>query len=384
MMKQKITTPLIPLLLFGLICLGSCAQIGEAPAEYKTKLPGEIAQPQETSPETRKEAEPVAPTKSPAEEDGVIIKPPEVAIDKYQGVWLPFPREVAIALGDIDNLKADGINTVSIGIKIRRDGDIFQDEGEKEIKKALNEFHKNGIKTFLILNPAHPDLGISPSRPEASGKPLLDKLTPLVLKWAQIAEDYAVEIFCPVNEPQLLSYQKENDVSHWAQEILPQLREIYHGKLAFLVQATGDGLPNYDLTGYDYVALGGFGADSDIDTLPEAAEYKIDESLARLKTAYPDLEYIYFGVGAFTGPDYYWWEPIAPANMPEHMPELPVDFFIVSPEGQAKFFNMFFAKSWEQVDGYFISVYKGCEYRNKPAEQVIRKWFNTGKPDRGS
>ena len=185
-------------------------------------------------------------------------------------------------------------------------------------------------------------------------------------------------MFCPANEPQLVAYQKEQDISDWAQEILPQLREIYSGKLVFLAQNSGEGLPGYNLTGYDYVAIGGFGGDSDIDEIPWSTERKIDENLERLKTVYPGQKYLYFGVVAFTGPDYYWWEPVAPANMAENNPGLPADFFIVSDEGQAKFYDMFFDKTWDEVEGYFIGAYKGCEYRDKPAEKVIREWLNAG------
>jgi len=58
------------------------------------------------------------------------------------------------------------------------------------------------------------------------------------------------------------------------------------------------------------------------------------------------------------------------------MPDLPTDFFVVSNESQAKFYNILFNITWNRTEGYFIPVYKGWEYRGKPAEQVIRHWFN--------
>ena len=312
-----------------------------------------------------------------ANEGEEIIEPPNTTITKYKGIWLSSLREVNISLRDVDNLKRDGINIVAISVKIRFEGDtIIEYENEDHIRNAINEFHRNGIRVFLILNPAHPDFGIDPFSSEASGRPLLDKITPIVLKWASISELYGIEIFCPVNEPQLLSYQKEKDVSDWAQEVLPKLREKYSGKIGFRVQNTPEGFAVYNLTGYDYVVFGGLTCTKDIEEEPEWIKSIIEDALNRLKEVYPDQKYIFFDCGAFTGPDYYWWEPIASANMPHTMPDLPRDFFTVSNQSQAEFYDMLFNITWDETEGYFIPVYKGWEYRGKPAEQVIREWFN--------
>jgi len=353
-MKKRV----LPLLLLALassvvtVFLNCCVQIDEKP--YQGKPEAE---------EVQKEA--------------VITKSPKKPVDKYKGVWMPFMRETRIALDDIDNLKLDGINIVSIGIKVCLTDEITECESEDEIIDVINEFHKNGIRTFLILNPAHPDFGVNPFSSEASGRALLDKLTPLVLKWANISEDYGVEMFCPANEPQMLSYQNEKDVSDWAQQLLPELREVYHGKIAFIVQTFGEGIYAYDLSGYDYIANGGLTCTKDIEEHPDWIERVIKENTDRLKSLYPGQKYILFGAGAFTGPDYYWWEPIAPENMLNNMPELPVDFFTVSSESQAEYYNILFNETWEPMEGYFIPVFKGWEYRGKPAERVIREWFNT-------
>ncbi len=303
---------------------------------------------------------------------------PDAEITKYKGTWMPFLREVRIALGDIDGLKSDGINIVAIGIKICGDEEFYVCEDEDEIKNAINEFHKNGIKTFLILNPAHPDSGIDPYSPETDEKHLLDKLTPLVLRWSVIAEEHGVEMFCPINEPQLLSHENRDDVSNWAQEILPLIRERYDGEIVFEVQGAKENI--YNLTGYAYVADGGLTCTNDIVDHPEWIEHLIDEELSALKTTYPAHKYLFFGAGAFTGPDYYWWEPIAVENMEDNPHGWPEDFFTVSFKSQADFYDMFFNKTWSEVDGYFLPVYKGWEYRNKSAEEVIRNWFKSTTP----
>ena len=310
-------------------------------------------------------------------EGSVIIKPSDTSITKYKGIWMPFLREVRIALGDIDNLKLDGINIVAIGIKVcknEKDDNFYVCEDENEIKNSINDFHKNDIRTLLILNPANPDSKIDPNSPEGKGRVLLDKLTALILNWSAIAEEYGVEMFCPVNEPQMLAYKNDNDVSEWAQEILPKIREKYRGKIVFEVQGAKDHL--YNLTGYDYLADGGLTCTKDIADHPKWIEEMINEEFLALKLNYPGFKYLFFNAGAFTGPDYYWWEPIAPKNMKNNSDGWPEDFFTVSPKSQAEFYGMFFNITWNDVDGYFFPVYKGWEYRTKPAEDVIRKWFN--------
>jgi len=321
----------------------------------------------------------LAPQKQSSEmtNNSIIIKPPNMKITKYNGIWIPFLKEVQMSLGDLDNLKLDGINIVAIGIKLckhEENNNFYVCEDENEIKNAINEFHKKGIKTFLILNPANPDTKIDPNSPEEKGKSLLDKLTPLVLNWSIISEKYGVEMFCPVNEPQMLAYKNDTVVSDWAQEVLLRIRKFYNGKLVFEVQ--GAKKHRYNLTGYDYIADGGLTCTKDIVNHPDWIEKMISEEFSALKLNYPKFKYIFFNAGAFTGPDYYWWEPIAPENMKNNSNGWPEDFFTVSFKSQAKFYDMFFNTTWNGVDGYFLPVYKGWEYRSKPAEEVIRKWFN--------
>jgi len=302
-----------------------------------------------------------------------IIKPPDTEIVKYKGVWLPFLREIRIAIDEIDNLKSDGVNTVAIGVKLCWDGDFYVCEDENEIKNSINEFHKNGIKTFLILNPAHPDYARFTGNSENL---TLDQLTPLVLKWAAISETYGVEMFSFSNEPQLLVQRDPLLVSEWAQELLLQLRKVYSGKLVFRIHEEPEGANTYNVTGYDYIAFSGLACMKNIDEYPEGMEHLISEKLTYLKNNYPNIDFLLFDIGAFTGPDYYWWEPIVPENMPKTMPEEPVDLFVCSVDQQAKFFEILFNSTWNETAGYFLPVYKGWEYRNKPAEDVIKRWFN--------
>jgi hypothetical protein len=312
-------------------------------------------------------------------ETDIIIKSPDLTITKYKGVWLHLIRELRIALDDMENLESDGINIIGIGISIQLDENsntVIEYDDETEIRNAINIFHENSFEVLLILNPAFPDSGINPNDEYVKGKVLLDKLNPLIIKWADISEQYGIEIFSPINEVQLLSPDNEEDISIWAQELLPEIRNRYNGKIAFRIQYSGEGLEKYNLSGYDYVLFGGLTCVKDIEEHPDWIERTINEATDNLILNYPGQEYLFLDVGAFTGPDYYWWEPIAPANMQGNPYGWPADFFTISYEGQSNFYDMLFELTWDITEGYFVPVYKGWEYRDKPAEEIIRKWFN--------
>jgi hypothetical protein len=127
----------------------------------------------------------------------------------------------------------------------------------------------------------------------------------------------------------------------------------------------------FDLEGYDYIALGGIPATRDIEDNPGHMENLIRGKLDSLERLYPDQKHVLLDVGAFTGPDYYWWEPIAPENMEKNNPDLPKDFFTVSDEGQARFYEMLFNLSWDRISGYFIPVYNLAGNRCKFCNTVI-------------
>ncbi len=52
----------------------------------------------------------------------------------------------------------------------------------------------------------------------------------IALTWAKIAEEEKVDIFSPLNEPFLhIGYER---TFAWHEDILPELRQVYHGLLA--------------------------------------------------------------------------------------------------------------------------------------------------------
>jgi len=313
-------------------------------------------------------------------EESILLK--NVSITRYKGIWMPFLEQTENALNDIENLKKDGINIVAIGIKIcKSDKEFYVCENESKIKNAVSKFHKNNIATLLILNPAHPDFDMDFEPSILESRKVLEILTPLVLEWAEVSEEYGVWMFCPLYEPQLVENKEE--ISKWAQEMLPEIRKRYNGKICFNDHGNESGVYGYNLSEYDFIVINQFTCTKDIDEFPEIVEKINKRGLDFIKRAYPGQKFIYFGIGAFTGPDSQEWEPISPLNMPKTHPDLDPDFFTVSNELQAACYENFFKLTWNATEGYFLTIDKGFEYRNKPAEKIIRKWFNDVYSDSG-
>jgi len=286
-----------------------------------------------------------------------IVGPPEENISFFKGVWAPFIEDLRNAVHDVDNLVDDGMNIVAIGVEIcDKNETIVECHNVSEIKDAINVFHSKGLRTYVLLNPAHPYLHDA----------TLEEITPLVLKWVSICEKYGVYMFSPLNEPQLVD--NESKVSEWAQMLLPEMRKIYKGLVSFRVHHDDKNFPVYNLSGYDFVVFSGLAGTVDVTELPEHFKSIIRGNLEKYEKYYANVSYLLFDMGGFTGPDYYWWEPIAPENAGS-------DFWLLSEEQQAAFYEIFFNLTWNSTKGYFIPIYKGWEYRNKTAEHVIRSWF---------
>ncbi len=319
----------------------------------------------------------------------VIIKPPDIEISKYKIVGFSI-REARILLDDIENLKKDGVNVVAVYIEIGFKGrmqdigiekmEFTEFDDTEEIKNTINGFHENGIKTMIILN-------FYSWGPTGYGLRKLEKAEVMILKWAEISEKYGVEIFCPINEPQLMLGVKmqdridkydEREISEWAQKILPGIKEKFKNKVAFQIQPNMEsGIPKYNIRGYDYALIhGGTSSNEFVKLSDEMKKSDRIHCLNEIISKYPGQKLIYI-IEPFTGPDHYFYEPNSPVNFKVEFPELAEDFFMVSEEGQAICLEWLFKMTWDksEISGNLIKIPRGCEYRDKPAEAVVREWF---------
>jgi hypothetical protein len=182
----------------------------------------------------------------------IVNRKKEEEISIYKGVWMPtiiFQDENYIEL-NAQKLKDIGINTIFIQgspsqpevwlekIKDRAPPELI--ERVKEVLPVEKEYiidkieqsHRNGFKVALtVSNP-----------PDLQGMDM-DLLNARIVEYAELAQEYDVELFAPMNEPGTIFGA---NTGKWRQEILPKIKEVYHGDV--LWKGAGLGLPKEPLT----------------------------------------------------------------------------------------------------------------------------------------
>jgi len=184
-----------------------------------------------------------------------------------RGAWASRLDEARSYLLNAETLRSAGVDTVMLGIDVVFDPETGEPRslGDDAFIFYLQALKKAGFRVVLIPNPMHPNLdmglGFEWNQDEPDGayyRPsaeLLSKFSPVVMKWAEIAETYDVYGFAPLNEPSTLvrDYQ---DASRWLQEILPGIKKAYRGRVIAVdtMYDIGQGLSApypYDYRGYD-------------------------------------------------------------------------------------------------------------------------------------
>ena len=137
----------------------------------------------------------------------------------------------------------------------------------------------------------------------------------------------------------------------WGQEILPELRERYSGKLVFKVCFEYLDIANF--SGYDYASfsLGPVGYHWGPEVCRENIHKIIDLGLSL--AARDNCEGVIIG-------------------------ELWAFLELVGDEqAQAKVIQIAFEESWEKVKGIFVQGWEhpGSTIKNKPMEQVVKEWY---------
>jgi len=93
-----------------------------------------------------------------------------------------------------------------------------------------------------------------------------------VIEYAKLAEKHEVELFAPMNEPEALFGPSAS--ATWGQDILPKIKEVYHGKVIWKGASIGDiqnAPTNY--SGYDYIGFSiGLGSGLTQEDYPQPLE----------------------------------------------------------------------------------------------------------------
>ncbi|MBA7471649.1 hypothetical protein ES707_06955 [subsurface metagenome] len=196
-------------------------------------------------------------------------------VQVYKGIWLAGLSVLGpdYLASNIQKLKDIGINAVFLAGLPALPDSYFEKQSfppvvlekikeilpiEKELLIAdIQTAHKNGLKVVLTVS-----IDPKPEREEIN----LEAWNSKIVKYAKLAEEYNVELFAPMAEPEGLFDDKE--IEKWGQEILFRIKEVYHGEVVWMGCGTG-GEPQSEeflkelsegptgrYAGYDYIGFG--------------------------------------------------------------------------------------------------------------------------------
>lgn len=221
-----------------------------------------------------------------------VVPAPSTKVRVYKGIWIPMllAENTRKLDSDMKKLKSLGVNTVffqgfspQLECLERLQGRLPPAvlEKVKEILPIEKELmianiqtaYRNGLRVGLTM-----------------GKCTFVKLEEIdleawnskVVELAKLAEEHEVELFAPMNEPEVLFGPSAS--AEWGQEILPKIREVYHGKIVWKGGAVGDihpdpGQPDQtNFSGYDYIGFT-LGLASNAGMTMEDFSQQVDHSL---------------------------------------------------------------------------------------------------------
>ena len=225
----------------------------------------------------------------------------------------------------------------------------------------IRRAHRQGLAVFLELNAMAPGC-----RLKKEDLPwFMENFVAQSLEWARIAEEEQVELFSPLNEPNLI-FGSDQLAFQWGKMILPKIRAVYSGEVVFKL---ADMVEEGDFSGYDYLAF-------DVFPGPDLKEWRhqVRRAVALMST----LVAQYNLKGAFFG------ETGALIRRPKGTAAQLAAGAVFSESGQAQVLETLFEESWGRVKGYFLLDWNPrSEYSflNPQAQTVIKKWYLKTNPE---
>jgi len=231
-------------------------------------------------------------TSAPKVEKGVVPAPSnEVRV--YKGTWTPtsLTQDTKKLTSDMQKMKEMGMNTVFFqGAPPQVEHCLETVPSDHELAKIMKKIipiekelmisniqtaHKNGLKVGLTMSKCMPQ----------SKKISIEAWNSRVVELAKLAEEHEVELFAPMNEPEALFGPSAS--ATWGQEILPKIKEVYHGEIIWKGGSIGGIQPHpmpkpapTNYSGYDYIGLTvsrGLGAT--LEEFPQYVDYALDTFL---------------------------------------------------------------------------------------------------------
>lgn len=307
-------------------------------------------------------------------------KPFELDSSSYprflRGAWASRLDEARIYLINAEKLRNIGVDTMILGV------DIVFDPGSGEAKSLgddvfifyLQALKKAGFRIILMPNPMHPNLDMGKGYEWEEPDPdvgyhrsyeLIKKMGSVVLKWAKFAEEYGVDGFSPLNEPYKL-VRDYGDASRWLQEILPQINDIYGGKILAIdtMYDLGQGRSTpypYDYSGYDIILGGPPCGRKDISNWEEMIEEYIQKG-AEYAQIYNTEGFGLYEWGAYTGGV---WYEAGLEDMGQLLTQEQANLILEAGISQAN----------EKIIASFPRISIGWVDFDTPAFDTLKKWY---------
>ncbi len=237
----------------------------------------------------------------------------------YRGAWGSRLDELRYYLLNSKELREAGFDSIMLGVDIVFDPATGEARslGDDVFLFYLQALKREGFRIILILNPMHPnlDMGLGyeweeydPDAGYHRSYELINRLNEEVIRWAETAEEYKLDGFSPTNEPYKLvrDYQ---DASRWLQEILPSIKEVYHGPVWAVDTMYDTGMRQsipypYDYTGYSRILGGPPAGRQDIDDWEEMFKVYIQKG-SEYVTEYNLEGFGLYEWGSYTGGIWY-------------------------------------------------------------------------------
>jgi hypothetical protein len=175
--------------------------------------------------------------------------PPETKVQTHKGAWYPI-----VLPSHFSEMREMGANTV-----------FFRGDSGEGTVAQIQAAHRSGLRVALTTDREGPYLKKVDNDSEYWDS--------FIIETAKTAEKWGVEFFAPLAEPEGLF---EEDTGRWAQEILPKIKEVYHGEIIW----RGGDLIDMDFSGYDYIGFTTFmDSNTTAEKYSQALDQKLDQAL---------------------------------------------------------------------------------------------------------
>jgi len=208
--------------------------------------------------------------------NGLISNPPKAEITYYKGLWAGtwfYPEERSGVKPEVERYKKWGVNIVNIqpGFEINSRGETrypldypTYEDLDAWFGQLAELFYKNGIHLGMTVQIHYKEEFVHGAdwggetayvpKEKAQSPGYFKNYNKIVVDMAKIAEKYHFYFFSPMGEPENV-FLDAKLASDWSQQILPQVKKYYKGKLYYkgdLHKGDGDVI---NFKGYDVLGM---------------------------------------------------------------------------------------------------------------------------------